>query len=308
MTPKKKFPSSTKNGVETRKKLLPLKSDIVFKMFFGDEKNVGLLREFLIATLDLPEEEYDSVEIMDPHVRGEYPDEKFGVLDVQIRTKNGKKIDVEIQVSETPCMRERIAGYTGKMLGSQLSVGDRYEEIKKVISLVILDYNLIRDSECFHNTYMLCDMETKSLFTDVLEIHTFELKKLPNRPEPGEKNEKQFLWLSLIGSEREDEIEMLATKNPVMKKAVGVLKKLSSDEQARMLYESREKALRDELARRHGALAEGEAIGLAKGEAIGLAKGKAEGKKEVAKQMLTLGMDIATVSELTGLSEDEIYS
>ena len=127
--PRKKLSSRAKNVEKTNKSLLPLKSDIVFKMFFGDEKNTELLREFLMAMLDLPEEEYETVEIIDPHVRGEYPDEKFGVLDVQIKTKNGKKIDVEVQIADTPCMRERITGYTGKMLSSQLHVGDRYEDI-----------------------------------------------------------------------------------------------------------------------------------------------------------------------------------
>jgi predicted transposase/invertase (TIGR01784 family) len=122
------------------------------------------------------------------------------------------------------------------------------------------------------------------------------MKKLPKRHKPEEKSEKQFLWLSLIGADREEEIEMLATKSPVMEKAVGVLKKLSSDERARLLYESREKARRDELARLHGARTEGEAVGLAKG------------KREMAKQMLARGMDIGVVSELTGLSEDEIYA
>ena len=156
----------------------------------------------------------------------------------------------------------------------------------------------IEDSACFHNKYMLYDIETKSLFTDVLEIHTFEMKKLPKSPEPGEKNESQFLWLSLIGADKEEEVEMLAAKSRVMKKAVGVLKKLSADEQARMLYESREKARRDELARLYGARSEGRA----EGEAIGLAKGR----REIAKQMLARGMDIGAVSELTGLSEDEI--
>ena len=180
--PKKKLSSRAGSEEKANKGLLPLKSDIVFKMFFGDEKNTELLREFLIAMLDLPEEEYDVVEIIDPHVRGEYPDEKSGVLDVQIRTKNSKKIDVEVQVADAPCMRERVTGYTGKMLASQLHTGDSYEEIKKVISLILLGYNLIKDSDCFHNKYMLYDIETKSLFTDVLEIHTFEMKKLPKRP------------------------------------------------------------------------------------------------------------------------------
>jgi len=117
-----------------------------------------------------------------------------------------------------------------------------------------------------------------------------------------------------VTSSRGEEIEMLAAKNPVMKKAVGVLKKLSSDERARLLYESREKARRDEISRLHGARAEGEAIGRAEGEAIGMAKGeaigrsegRAEEKREMAKQMLARGMDIAVICELTGFSEDDI--
>ena len=55
--PKKKLSSRSEGGGKTDKRLLPLKSDIVFKMFFGDEKNTELLREFLIAMLDLPEAE-----------------------------------------------------------------------------------------------------------------------------------------------------------------------------------------------------------------------------------------------------------
>ena len=38
---------------------------------------------------------------------------------------------------------------------------------------------------------------------------------------------------------------MLATKSPQMRKAVGVLKELSADEQTRMLLESQEMARRD---------------------------------------------------------------
>jgi predicted transposase/invertase (TIGR01784 family) len=110
------------------------------------------------------------------------------------------------------------------------------------------------------------------------------------------------LWLSLIGANREEEVKMLATKDPVMEKAVGVLKKLSADERARLIYESREKARRDEMARLYGARNEGEIIGLAKGRAEGLINGK----KEIAQHMLTHGMDIDLISSLTGLDKDEL--
>ena len=54
------------------------------------------------------------------------------------------------------------------------------------------------------------------------------------------------------------------------------------------------------------ALAEGEAIGLAEGEAKGETKGKTEGKMEVARAMKAKGLGMALISELTGLSEEEI--
>ena len=58
------------------------------------------------------------------------------------------------------------------------------------------------------------------------------------------------------------------------------------------------------------ALAEGLAEGEAKGKAEGLAEGKieglAEGKMEVARAMKAKGLGMALISELTGLSEEEI--
>ena len=49
---------------------------------------------------------------------------------------------------------------------------------------------------------------------------------------------------------------MLAQRSPQMRKAVGVLKELSADERARMLYESREMARMDFDSARDGAVRE----------------------------------------------------
>jgi predicted transposase/invertase (TIGR01784 family) len=277
--------------------LLPLKSDIVFRMVFGDRRNTeNILRPFLIALLDLPEDDYAGLTIIDPHLNGEYPDEKPGILDVQIETKHGKLIDVEMQIARTPFMKERITGYTGKMLGSQLNAGDQYREMKKVISVVILDYDLIEDSTYFHNRYMLFDPKTKSLFTDILEIHTIELKKMPESLEDGtdEKGIQEFLWLSLIKAEREEDVKMLATKSPAIEETYGVLKKLSADERARMLFESREKAIRDEQARIYGARLEG------------IEKGTHDKAIETARKLLSRKFPLDEISDITGLSQEEI--
>lgn len=52
--------------------------------------------------------------------------------------------------------------------------------------------------------------------------------------------------------------------------------------------------------------AEGLEEGEAKGMAKGLAEGEARGKMEVARAMKAKGIEIALISELTGLSEEKI--
>ena len=61
-------------------------------------------------------------------------------------------------------------------------------------------------------------------------------------------------------SDNKEEMEMLATRSPEMKKAVGVLKELSADERTRMLYEAREKARMDFESLRDDAVREAERL------------------------------------------------
>ena len=51
-----------------KRDFLPAKSDVVFKLLFGDERNADLLTDLLKAVLDLPADEYDEIIIADPHL------------------------------------------------------------------------------------------------------------------------------------------------------------------------------------------------------------------------------------------------
>ncbi|MCL2282342.1 MAG: hypothetical protein FWC26_03395, partial [Fibromonadales bacterium] len=53
-------------------------------------------------------------------------------------------------------------------------------------------------------------------------------------------------------------------------------------------------------------IAIGEARGVAIGEARGVAIGEARGEARVARQMKAKGFNIAVISEMTGLSDEEI--
>jgi predicted transposase/invertase (TIGR01784 family) len=284
--------------------LLPLKSDLIFHLVFGDPRYIEIIRAFLVEVLDIPAEEYEGLEIIDPNLERDRPNDKLGILDVRVQLKNRKLISVEIQIRETPFMAERVAFSTGRNLSRQIAPGQGYSQIEKVVTIVITNYDMIAADDHYRHIFKLFDAEKKILFTDIVEIHTLELKKLPKDSAANESERGLLNWLRLIRSERREEIEMLATQTPEMEMAVNRLKHLSADERTRMLYEARELAIMDEMARTEAAVAKAEAKGIAKGKA----EGKLENKIEVAKNMLDSDFDLDTISKISGLSLDKIKS
>ena len=69
------------------------------------------------------------------------------------------------------------------------------------------------------------------------------------------------------------------------------------------LMEGHAKGLADGRAE---GLAEGRAEGLAEGRAEGRAEGLAEGKIEMAKKLKSLGVDVKTIMQASGLTEEQI--
>ncbi|MDR3076258.1 MAG: Rpn family recombination-promoting nuclease/putative transposase, partial [Synergistaceae bacterium] len=242
---------------------LPLKSDVVFKMVFGDPRYSDVLRAFLISILDIPAGEFEGLQIIDPHVERDAARDKLSILDVRVELRSKKLISVEVQVRETPSMAERVAFSTARNLSRQISRGQGYDRIEKVITIVLANYDMIESDNRYHHIFRLHDAGNKVTFTDIMEIHVLELRKLPERAAKvvTDKEKELLSWLKLIRSEQREEIEMLAATTPEMGKAVGRLKRLSEDERSRLLYEARELALMDEMARINKGRADGRAEG-----------------------------------------------
>jgi len=241
------------------RKILPVKSDVIFRMFFADERNLDLLTGFLKSVLRLPDDEYSEIVITDPYLLPEYVGDKLAIIDVKLHTKSRKIIHIEIQLHITPEMRERIVFYDAKLITEQLGSGGKYHTIQKVVSIIITDEELIQSSPRYHHRFVFYDFEAGVEFSDIIEIHTLELKKLPERDDGTEL----YDWAKFIAAESEEDLEMVAEMNPQIQKAVVKLRELSADERARDMYERREKAMRDIDSRERWARAEGKAEGKA---------------------------------------------
>jgi predicted transposase/invertase (TIGR01784 family) len=285
--------------------LLSPKNDYVFKLLFGDRRNLDVLADFLQSVLDLPAEEYDRLELVDPHLKRESRDGKLGVLDVRIHTTRGKIINVEIQVEPFTALRERIVYYASRMFYEQLKKNEAYDRLKKVVSILITDHVLIGENDCFHNRYRLLDRDTGSCFTDILEINTLELPKLPAGVVPG-KNRDLVNWLRFLRVGNKEELTMLTQQNPYIAKAMSILAELSANEEVRREAEAREKMRRDIAARQSWLVNQGMEQGREQGRKEGREQGRKEGLAEVAKNLLRQGVSRDVIVTATGLSPEEI--
>jgi predicted transposase/invertase (TIGR01784 family) len=280
------------------KPILSPKSDFVFKLVFGDQRNVDVLAAFLQAVLDIPPEDYDTLTIIDPNVKRETLGDKAGVLDVKLKTKSGKIIDVEVQVDSYLPLRERIVYYVSKMVTEQIGKGQKYDVIKRVISVVITDFVVIDGSPGYHHTFRLYDAKHDRELTDLMEIHTLELPKLPIQQDGSEL----WSWLKLFDTQKEEDFTMLAEQKPMLRKVVGILQELSHDEQARLLYEQQEKWRMDY----ESSMSNAARIGLQRGLEEGIEKGLEKGRREMAKKMKADGLSVSMIATYTDLSAEEI--
>jgi len=281
------------------KEPLSPKNDFVFKLLFGERTRLDILQNFLMAVLDLPAEEYGHLVIVDPHLRRESPDDKLGVLDVKIHTTTGKVIDVEIQVKPHRRIWERILFYAARLTTEQLKYGVPYKEIKKAISIVIVDRDITpEDPEHYQHRFRLFDERTGYCFPDLFEINTLELPKLPGEPD----GTMLCNWLRIFTARTKEEFAMVAKTSPEIAKAVGVIMELSEDEQTRLLAEAREKYRRDEEARWEDAFEDGKEEGRQEGQQ----EGELKGRREVARRLLLKTQSAEMVADVTGLSLEEV--
>jgi len=122
-----------------------------------------------------------------------------------------------------------------------------------------------------------------------MEIHFIEYPKF--RRSRKDFHNPLHRWLLFLDEKLpEDQLEELMSMDPVIKKAEERLEWLSSDEETLRLYEAREFSRYE----RNSIIAD------AKEE------GREEGRKEIARNLLALGVELQKIAEATGLSEEEI--
>ena len=255
------------------------KIDFAFKEIMMDENaRIG----FLASVLQLDPEDIKETRILNPYLRKTHEDDKLGILDVRILMNDDTVIDVEIQLSELSVWPDRSLFYAAKMYAEQIEPGQKYDVLKKCVSISILDFVLFKEEADFYSCFHIREDTRGFLYTDKMEFHVIELPKLPAELKEGCTGLE--LWAKFINAERKEEFDMIAERNPYIKSAYDQLQIISQDRQKRMEYEAREKAIRDYSQ------------GMYEAEQRGKEEGIKEGR---AKEIIESGYDF-------GVSEQDI--
>ncbi len=276
-------------------KIYSATNDLIFKKVFGENKIV--VQDFLSSILRMPKDEFEIIYYENPFMNiGDVADDKIGILDVKLKTKSGMVADIEMQVEYMEGMQKRIVWYTSKMITEQLKSGESYNELKKVICIVIAaNHIMIKENNRRHNRFLMRNDENDAILHDITEVDILELLK---KETPNESPELKK-WVDFFNAKTTDKLEKLSkSKDAAISKAANSVLDLNRDEEVRIKAEQRENALR--MYKTETELRE------QKGIKIGEAIGEQKEKIKIAKNLLNMGLDINQITQATGLSAEEI--
>ena len=264
-------------------------NDYIFKKIFSKKGNESILKDFLISVLDIPIQKVETR--AEVSLERQIEENKLGRLDILAKLDDSTIVNIEVQILNKYNFIDRTMYYWSGNYYNELRAGEDYKEVKKVIAINILDYEIFEEGPYHEIARIRRDFKNKIL-TDKMELHFIQIPKFlkENR---GTKT-KLEQWMQFISQKDEKEVELAMKENEEIKKANEEYEYLTGDEAERRLALLREEAIRDEKTMLKGSREEGIEIG------------KKENKIEIAKNMLEEGMDIKTISRLTKLTIEEI--
>jgi predicted transposase/invertase (TIGR01784 family) len=279
------------------------KNDYFFKRVFGHEDTKDILARFLTVVLSVPVEPGE-LSITHTEMSPEYLADKASVLDIQVRrSKAHEKFNVEMQIGDEGNIERRTLHYWGRGYTEEIKEGDDYSKLPRMINIVVVDFNIFewQDKTKFHSVFRVLETDEGVLFSDALEIHILELPKLNRQPMKDDWTPIER-WGHYLNNLEGEAMEMIAVKEPMIRKALTVEDVFVQNEEERRLYELREKG----RLRFENAIFTAERRGELRGERRGERRGIKEGIRTTARSMLARDMPLTLISEITGLSVEEI--
>ena len=208
--------------------------------------------------------------------------------------------DIEVQLASNDNIAERFIYYWAKMYAANLKIGDTYSDLRKTISIIILDdvFKLTKNLEKPQTTWKIRENEELHLIlTDYFEIIIIELPKVVKAYHKT-PNDEVLQWMLFLDNPEKEEVSRIMEENKDIKEAKEELDRISQDDLLRRRVLNRTLEIADQLQLKKEAKEARE-----KGLSDGLVTGE---KKDIIKNLHKLNIPIEQISKAVNLSEKEI--
>ena len=264
-----------------------------------DKANFGVLEGLLTVLIG---EKITIDQILESEGNQNSRDDKFNRVDIKAINSKGEIIIVEIQLTRELYYLERILYGTSKAITEHITLGRKYDSVKKVYSISILYFDLGKGSDyLYHGKTSFVGVHTG----DLLRVNTKEegviSMKAPENVFPEYFIIRVNEFNKIATTPLEEWIEYLKTgvirentTAPGLDEARKKLQYLNMTKEERMEYDSHIDAI----------MTQNDVLDTAKDE--GRVEGRVEEKYKIAQNLKNLGAPIDMIVKSTGLSEDEI--
>ena len=308
---KKQFPPEIIKAAEEAVKSgrpIDLTDDITFKLFFAGNtpESRKCLCSFLSAVIGT---KVTNAEVINSEILPEMIRDKSSRLDINCVIENGDKIDVELQCSkEDDNQRNRALFYGGKLVSESLKKGEKYDKMKKVYQIMVVNYKEFDDDD-FFTEFQMYSVKKEIVLSDRETICFIELPKLKKylKCDFETITPLQFWAIMIKYSQNNEIMEKLREASRYKEDSAMadmVMSQVTDDVRAWAVRLSREGGEYDRLARLAAAEERGEKRGLKKG----IEKGAYTAKIAMARTMLSDGESLDKIQRYTQLSISEIQA
>lgn len=288
-----------------------IRFDWAMKHMLREKSNFEILEGLISVLLG---ENVKIEEILESESNQDNDSDKFNRVDIKAKNSKGHIIIVEVQLTRQLYYLQRILFGTCKAITEHMTLGDKYDQVKKVYSISLLycefgdgDDYVYHGSTNFKGLHTGTDLiiRTKEdgviiphlpreVFPEYYLLRVNAYDKIPDTPL------EEWMTYLKTGMVKED------TRVPGLQRVREKLRVLSMTKSEREAYDRHLDNIMVQNDVLDVARQEGREEGLELGRAEGRAEGRTEEKMRIARNMIKLGLTDDMIQVATQLSHDII--
>ena len=298
-----------------------IRFDWAAKRLLRNKANYAVLEGLVTVLLG---EKISIIEMLESESNQDSANDKFNRVDIKAKDSKGDIILIEIQLTREWYYLQRVLYGVSKTITEHISLGSKYEEVKKIYSINILYFDLGKGSDyLYHGTTTFIGVHTKDelivrkrdkdairtcspteIFPEYFLIRVNEFNEVAKTPIEE--------WMDFLKNNHIKD----NTETPGLREAKEQLRVLQMNDAERKAYDNYLDTIRTQDSvldtYRTEGLLEGRMIGRAEGREEGRAEGREEGARNqsiaIAKEMIKMNLDKSIIKRATGLTDDELDS